>query len=454
MKHDVPIRVARQQATIAARNVQKQALKDLKKLLGSKQDLLAGGANSLQAYRARSIQACLSLMDRDQIGLMEASEVAARGNLFSGQWGVRLVCQWTNEWVKSRTLPESRRGRHSKTVSLLSDPTVRAAVRVYIRSQKWLQDPVKLQKLLNNELNETEAQEYKCVLISEEMPDGLKQFVTTHILPDLQLKPSRLGLSCSSMCRLLLSEGFTWSEHRKAAHNGRRFNWLLNGESLIRKKGPGRDLHQSDFICSTVGWLSEASVTLEYGKNHDGFWNGELFCKQLTEKFFPAFKKAHGDGHIAVVLVDNSQGHACYAPDALRVTKMNFNPGGAQPHMRDGWYTHNGRRIIQPMVFPSTHPQHPNQPKGMKALIRKFEHHAWRFIDAYAEGLDARDAQKKVKEFSSRKYKSHHQIPEQLAQAMDVELKRPYHVQARYWKGQLSQFGLDRLSLLAFCSSI
>ena len=65
------------------------------------------------------------------------------------------------------------------------------------------------------------------------------------------------------------------------AHDGQRWSWLLNGESPLKKKGAGRGLHQSDFICSTVGWLSEASITLECGKNHDGFWNGELFCKQV-----------------------------------------------------------------------------------------------------------------------------------------------------------------------------
>ncbi|TBU23016.1 hypothetical protein BD311DRAFT_674807, partial [Dichomitus squalens] len=48
--------------------------------------------------------------------------------------------------------------------------------------------------------------------------------------------------------------------------------------------------------------------------------------------------------------------------------------------------------------------------------IWKWEHWAWRFVDAYAEGLGAREAQKKVKELTSRKYKSHHHIP----QAMDI----------------------------------
>lgn len=72
-----------------------------------------------------------------------------------------------------------------------------------------------------------------------------------------------------------------------------------------------------------------------------------------------------------MVLVDNSQGHSCYAPDALRASKMNMNPGGAQPRMRDGWYMQNGEKVTQSMIFPPDHPDHPNQPKGMKAVLKE-----------------------------------------------------------------------------------
>ena len=350
-KCDVLKHLIRQQARGLVQQAQETALTDIQKVLNFRKDILLSGPNGLQAYWAQAIQACLYLMTREGKGMMAASEVAAQANLFSGKWGARLVRQWTQVWVRSRTLPTSQRGRHPKVLSVLSHPTVRAAVRTYLRSEKWSQNPVKLRKLLNNELSTEEAHAYRRVIESEEMPNGLKEFVTTTVLPQYHLKVGRLGLSRSTMRRLLLSEGFTWSEHRKAiyydgherpdvikdrkerfipamlairdcliqyqvgavdiavepdiqsrangvlvkprlvlvahdkmvaqAHDGQRWSWLLNGESLIKKKGPGRGLHQSDFICSTVGWLHEASVTLEYGKNYDGFWNGELFCKQV-----------------------------------------------------------------------------------------------------------------------------------------------------------------------------
>jgi hypothetical protein len=33
----------------------------------------------------------------------------------------------------------------------------------------------------------------------------------------------------------------------------------------------------------TYGWLKGASVTMEYGKNYEGYWTGELFVKQVSE---------------------------------------------------------------------------------------------------------------------------------------------------------------------------
>ena len=65
------------------------------------------------------------------------------------------------------------------------------------------------------------------------------------------------------------------------ANDGNSKSWVLDGEHALKKKGVGRGLHQSNVICSTVGWLKDASQTLEYGKNYDGYWTGELFVRQV-----------------------------------------------------------------------------------------------------------------------------------------------------------------------------
>jgi len=59
--------------------------------------------------------------------------------------------------------------------------------------------------------------------------------------------------------------------------------WALYNQHKLWKKGVGHGIHQSDVICSTIGWLKDVSQTLEYGKNYDGYWTGELFCKQVSE---------------------------------------------------------------------------------------------------------------------------------------------------------------------------
>lgn len=58
-------------------------------------------------------------------------------------------------------------------------------------------------------------------------------------------------------------------------------NWVFESQHMLRKKGVGRGRHQSDVICSTTGWLKEASQSMEYGKNYEGYWTGEMFVKQV-----------------------------------------------------------------------------------------------------------------------------------------------------------------------------
>ena len=67
-------------------------------------------------------------------------------------------------------------------------------------------------------------------------------------------------------------------------------------EQPIRKKGQGRAIHVSEFLCETLGRLklsdeqcaavgndfpTEARAIIYPGKNHDGFWNIEQLVKQV-----------------------------------------------------------------------------------------------------------------------------------------------------------------------------
>ena len=74
-------------------------------------------------------------------------------------------------------------------------------------------------------------------------------------------------------------------ESTTQANDGKKKSWVHENEHTLKKKGVGWGIHQSDVICSTVGWLKAASQSLEYGKNYEGYWNGELFMKQVSQEW-------------------------------------------------------------------------------------------------------------------------------------------------------------------------
>ena len=92
-------------------------------------------------------------------------------------------------------------------------------------------------------------------------------------------------------------------------------------------------------------------------------------CLQLQEKIIPTFEEAHGAGYQAFFLIDNSQGHSAYSEDTLVMSRMNVNPGGKQACMHDTWFFQNGQKVTQATVYPANHPEYPNEPKGIKAVL-------------------------------------------------------------------------------------
>jgi hypothetical protein len=115
------------------------------------------------------------------------------------------------------------------------------------------------------------------------------------------------------------------------ANNSAPKSWVLGNDHRLRKKGPGRGLHQSDVICSTVGWLEGASQTLEYGKNYDGYWTGEMFVAQL--------KVFHNLTHLCSILIDNFRINL-YQPSnkhmvmAIKLSLWLITPKGTQHMLR------------------------------------------------------------------------------------------------------------------------
>ncbi|KAG1803044.1 hypothetical protein EV424DRAFT_1582458 [Suillus variegatus] len=407
---DVPRRVQQEHKREYWSKEMNKALGDMDKLLKSKKTQFIGGPRGLQARRTQAIQSHLKLVATNGRTFLDASERAAEAHGFA-----------------------AKQGHHAKVYLLLSDPAIASELRLYVRSNKWVMDPEKLTRFTENQLIPSAADKYLQEIVHDEMPRGLKRYMEDELFPRIHLKAGRSislstarqwlhsegfqytshkkGLyfnghdcpdvvsyrqdhflpfmkSCESrlVCFVVgdVDEELVaapdnyverWlvlvahDEMTAQANDSKEKSWVFEDQHALRKKGVGRGIHQSDVICSTIGHLVEASQTLEYGKNYNGYWTGELFVKQLKEKIIPAFENTHGPGYQALFMVDNSQGHSAYSEDALLVSRMNVKPGGKQAHMRDGWFMRDGIKVIQQMVYPPDHPEFPNELKGMKAVL-------------------------------------------------------------------------------------
>jgi transposase len=227
---------------------------------------------------------------------------------------------------------------------LISDPAIRAELRSFVRSNKWAMDPKKLAKFSQQKMVPDVAKKYLEKIVADEMPRGLKRYMEVELFPQIHLKVGK-GVSLQTARKFLHQEGFQYTEHKKSlyynghkwpdvveyhqniflptmekyqeqlveydvkdveckitkfnlverwlvlcahdemtvqAHDGRKKSWVMDNEHALKKKGIGRGMHHLEVICSTVGWLKEAGQDLEYGKNYDGYWTGELFVKQVS----------------------------------------------------------------------------------------------------------------------------------------------------------------------------
>jgi hypothetical protein len=200
-------------------------------------------------------------------------------------------------------------------------------------------------------------------------------------------------------------------------NESRRQAWLLEHEQPIKKKGNGRAIHVSDFICETTGFLALSEAHIEEqmklppesrlcsfsaqhiiypGKNHDAWWD----LKQLIENVSDAIDifEYTNAGMVAIFIFDCSSSHEGLAPDALNINNMNLNPGGKQKHLCDtiiplsnpppkpGHVDTHG--MPQSLVYSLLHPDAKlaGQPKGMRVVLEE-RVSVW---DEYIERLKGR----------------------------------------------------------------
>ncbi|KAJ7289852.1 hypothetical protein C8J57DRAFT_1494266 [Mycena rebaudengoi] len=217
-KFDVPQverrKIESHKAAAACANILASALADIDKLIASRKEVFHAGNASLQSYRARSIQSHLHMVVNNKRPWKLASETAAEAQGFARNWGSRMVRKWTRAWISDRVLPQSQIGKHGKSFSFYDDPTIRAELRSYVRSEKWAMDPAKLVEFSQKKMVPAAADNYLRHITDQEMPTGLKKYMELVLFPRISFKVGR-GVSLQTARHLLKREGFSYMEHKK-----------------------------------------------------------------------------------------------------------------------------------------------------------------------------------------------------------------------------------------------
>ena len=174
----------------------------------------------------------------------------------------------------------------------------------------------------------------------------------------------------------------------------------MRNQQPIQKKGGGRAIHVSDFICETIGRvkLSEEQVHMQLklpaelhlaafeaqkiiypGKGFDAWWDLTQLIKQV-KNVLSIFEYTH-PGCVSIFVFDRSSTHEGFAEDALNTNAINVHPRWKQKKMHDSIIPWNNPDLapgeedtcgqVQQMCFPDDHedPKLRGQPKGVRAIL-------------------------------------------------------------------------------------
>ncbi|CAB4474979.1 unnamed protein product [Rhizophagus irregularis] len=369
--------------------------------------------------KKRAIFEYLKLLNKNGSGKMKASLSVAQIIFIDGRiWKARQIRHWSNYWLLHNALPISFQGKHQKTVRLIDDEDVAEKCHVWIRNQNYKVTPIKFKKFIEqNLLTQLGVSKKKTIDVSTAVRwlhilgytkqrqkqgvyyDGhehadVVQYRNKFLSDIFEYEKLMSRYEGENMDRILpdLAEGE--KEHILVTHDecifysndGQRGVWAKNGELPLRKKGNGKSIMVSEFLTEIDGRLklkptdieqyptvpAEAREYLEPGKDREGYWTAENVLNQIKTKAIPIFEILHPNC-IGVFAFDNSSNHAIFAKDALVSKRMNLNPGGLQPKMRDTYWGSDNK--LQSMVFPDDYPHEKlrGQPKGLKQILKERE---------------------------------------------------------------------------------
>jgi len=278
---------------------------------------------SVQPYdhaRMISIRAYLEQV-REGEGKMEASQYVAQTIWKKGPYLATCIRNWAKEFLETEKLAHHQQGAHAKIDALIDDEDFSQKCIEWLREQQVeKRDPLSLKKWIEEELFPKMTGSTKRETISETtcrtymMEWGFSYsayskdvYYDGHEREDvIEYRKGWVNRMLDLEKRMDIFEGeemkivapalgddekkvvqITHDECTFYANDGKRWMWIGEGESILRKKGDGKSLMVSGFVCPCCGFVD--SETIEPGKNADGWWKTENMVAQVCFLFFVSF---------------------------------------------------------------------------------------------------------------------------------------------------------------------
>jgi len=268
----------------------------------------------------------------------EVSESLAVAMWDKGPYHARRICEWANEFLAAGALSQHMMGAHAKQDSLIDDENFSMACKAWLRLTKPekrspLELKVHVEKTIlpvmdNNRktISESTCREYmkrwgytfgahtKDVYMDGHEREDVQVYRTLFVGRLLDLEPRMSIFQGDTMTEVEPDLGagvkklvmVTHDECAFHAHDAQNRLWLGKEEQVLRKKGAGKTLMISGFMCPCHGVVHQKDF--EPGKNCEGYWTSahmidhvsnlikELkasnkFLKKITNKILHSSRK-------------------------------------------------------------------------------------------------------------------------------------------------------------------
>jgi len=219
-----------------------------------------------------------------------------------GPHQARRICEWGNEFLTTGALSRHRQGTHAKIDPLIDNENFSIACKEWLRitkveSRSPLELKMHIEKVIlpdiensRKTISESTCREYmkkwgytfgahaKDVYMDGHEREDVQIYRTQFVKRMLDLEPRMSTFIGEEMVqkRPTLRDGekevvmVTHDECAFHAYDAQSRMWMAEGEQLLRKKGAGKTLMVSGFMCPCHGVVHMKEF--EPGKNCDGYW--------------------------------------------------------------------------------------------------------------------------------------------------------------------------------------